>query len=281
MGWLARLLGRRPPHALVVCAVVKDEGPYLAEWLAFHRAAGVGAFLIYDHDSRDDTRAVLDRFERAFPGAITVRALVSDDPQREAYTDGLKRVGALGRWAAFIDADEFLFGVEQTLPEVLADFEDVACLCAHWMIYGSSGHEAAPEGLCIEAYTRRARAEAKTNQHYKAIVRTDRIRGYYSPHRPAVRGRTVDENHRDIDPAEAGRSRNTSHARIRINHYIVKSKTDWARKQKRGSPSRDDAPDRWRPDSYFTDYDRNEREDPCAQRLAPQVKAILAKLEPG
>jgi hypothetical protein len=37
-----------------VVAIVRDEGPYLAEWVAFHRLQGFDRFLIYDNESSDD-----------------------------------------------------------------------------------------------------------------------------------------------------------------------------------------------------------------------------------
>ena len=38
---------------IAVCAIFKDEGPYLLEWLAFHKLIGVDLFFLYDNDSSD------------------------------------------------------------------------------------------------------------------------------------------------------------------------------------------------------------------------------------
>ena len=34
--------------SLAICLMIKDERPYLAEWLAFHALVGVSHFRIYD-----------------------------------------------------------------------------------------------------------------------------------------------------------------------------------------------------------------------------------------
>ena len=44
---------------VAACARVRNEGPYLREWLEFHRLVGVTAFYVFDDASTDDTRAVL------------------------------------------------------------------------------------------------------------------------------------------------------------------------------------------------------------------------------
>ena len=43
----------------MICATVKDEAPYLAEWSEHHRFIGFTHLLLYDDGSADDTRCVL------------------------------------------------------------------------------------------------------------------------------------------------------------------------------------------------------------------------------
>ncbi len=42
---------------------MKDEAPYLLEWLAHYRAIGVTDFLIYTNDCSDGTDLLLDRLQ--------------------------------------------------------------------------------------------------------------------------------------------------------------------------------------------------------------------------
>jgi hypothetical protein len=47
------------PTGTAICAVFRDEAPYLAEWVEFHRLVGVEHFFLYDDRSRDASRDVL------------------------------------------------------------------------------------------------------------------------------------------------------------------------------------------------------------------------------
>ena len=38
---------------IAVCAIFKDEAPYLLEWLAFHKMIGIDLFVLYDNGSTD------------------------------------------------------------------------------------------------------------------------------------------------------------------------------------------------------------------------------------
>ena len=280
--WLQARLERSgarlpPPHYLTVCAVIKDEGRYLLEWLAFHRAAGVDHFLLYDNDSSDETPAIVAAFERAFPGSITLIAWPGQAQQWKVYEDAInRRLPKLSRWAAFIDGDEFLYGVSEDLKDIMRSFEAVSCLCVYWLVFGSSGHVEAPEGLCIENFRRCASRTSKANGRYKSIAKVSRLKGRAAVHLMPVWGRVVDEGWNDID-RKAGRSPKGLLTRVRINHYIVKSHAEWRVKQARGlATARDGDDDRYRPDSFFAENDRNERQDKVALRFAPEVKAMMA-----
>ena len=52
----------RTRHGLVVCALVRDEAPFLREWLAYHAVAGVDHVYVYDDGSSDGWRAAVAPF---------------------------------------------------------------------------------------------------------------------------------------------------------------------------------------------------------------------------
>jgi hypothetical protein len=79
-----------------VVAIVRDEGPYLAEWVAFHRLQGFDRFLIYDNESSDDGPELAESLGcevLSWPGEVQ---------QLPAYHDALNRLDDKA-WAAFID----------------------------------------------------------------------------------------------------------------------------------------------------------------------------------
>src|SRR5215469_13849525 len=107
-------------------AILRDEAPYIIEWIAFHKVIGVDHFFLYDNDSRDGTSEILQRLEQA---GIVTRIAWSDEhsraidpqvgPQVTAYKD-LLRFKDRTEWIAIIDGDEFIVPLQDPgLPELL------------------------------------------------------------------------------------------------------------------------------------------------------------------
>ncbi len=71
---LKKTLGARavlPPEAdvatgapkngrVLIVTTMKDEGPFILEWLAYHRSIGVTDFLVYTNDCSDGTDEMFD-----------------------------------------------------------------------------------------------------------------------------------------------------------------------------------------------------------------------------
>ena len=46
-------------YDLAIVAIMKNEAPYVKEWLDYYLAAGVNHFYIYDNESPDNMKDVL------------------------------------------------------------------------------------------------------------------------------------------------------------------------------------------------------------------------------
>ena len=46
-------------YKLGIVCIAKNEGPYIKEWIEYHRCIGFDIFYFYDNDSNDETKAVL------------------------------------------------------------------------------------------------------------------------------------------------------------------------------------------------------------------------------
>ncbi len=102
--------GVMPSPYLVVATILKNEAPFLAEWVAFHRLVGVDHLYLYDNGSTDNPEASLAPF--LDEGCVTlVRWPIPyhQKAQDKALTDCLNRVRGVARWLACIDVDEFYF----------------------------------------------------------------------------------------------------------------------------------------------------------------------------
>jgi hypothetical protein len=221
---------RREPQGLAVCAIFRDEAPYLAEWVTFHRLQGVGRFYLYDNRSSDDWRTALA--PELASGVVRVRRWPYAAGQGPAYADCLKR-RPREEWIAFIDLDEFLFSpTGRPLREVLREFQPHPGVTVNWRTFGHGGHDHRPEGLVIENYLTRASDDRWVNLHVKSIVQPHRtFRICPHPHVFDHHGVAVGEDHRP----QAGPFRDPPTADLlRINHYISKSKEEMERKVARG-----------------------------------------------
>lgn len=49
-------------YEVTVCAVFKDEAPYIREWVEFHMAQGVERFYLYDNLSYDCRHLAIDDY---------------------------------------------------------------------------------------------------------------------------------------------------------------------------------------------------------------------------
>ena len=217
------------PHYLSVCAIYWNEAPYLREWIELHRLVGVEHFYLYDNRSTDDHREVLAPYMES--GLAEMREWDLFPGQLQAYDDCLARHRGESRWIAFIDLDEFLFSpLGRPVPELLGEYEQFVGVGANWCNFGDSGHETKPDGLVTENYVMRS-DDASRNWAVKSIVdpaRTVRCGG--NPHyfEYADGALPVDENMQPFD--KPGRTEGVSFERLRLNHYVTKSKEERARK---------------------------------------------------
>ena len=94
-------------HDLAVVAILKNEAPYLKEWLDYHLAAGVDHFYLYDNDSPDNLREVVAPYVKA--GFVNYINAAGKFMQMQTYNDAANRFKFQSRYMAFIDGDEFIY----------------------------------------------------------------------------------------------------------------------------------------------------------------------------
>ncbi len=266
-------------HYLAACAIYLDEAPYLEEWIEFHRLVGVEKFFLYDHMSTDDHREVLAPY--VDEGTVVVKEWPDEPGQPSAFRDCLEEHRHEARWIAFIDLDEFLFSPALVpLPEVLAAYEEWPGVVVNWALFGPSGHQTKPDGLVLENYASRGADHGNLNHMVKSVVdprRAIRVCGGINPHCfEYAEGFAVDELFRPMDAQPRSRTQTVSFARLRINHYYMKSRAQWFAKMAVPSPQNGKVRT-----GIWPSYDRLARglsavEDGTIQGYLPALKAALA-----
>lgn len=209
-----------------ICAIFKNEAPYLKEWVQFHRLQGFERFHLYNNDSTDDWMPELWEFISA--GVVTVHDWPGVAQQYEAYKDFMGRCIREYKsyeWVAFFDIDEFMYCRSgRTVAELIRDYNQYAAIEAEWIIFGTSGHQTKPEGLTIDNYVMRSELDFEPNlRHVKSIVRPPRFVSFQDSHQINVLGSKV-------RPEE-----------LKINHYWTRSEEELRAKHEKG---RADIPER-------------------------------------
>jgi hypothetical protein len=216
----------RPDVYLAVCAMYRDEAPYLEEWIEFHRLVGVERFYFYDNESGDDSLAVLApyiedgtavRYER--PGSASSQVGL-DQVKIPAFHHCLATHGEEARWIAFIDTDEFLFSpTGASVPDMLAEHERWPGVAVNSFVFGAP--DRSQDGLVLERCTTRVEEASRL---VKCIVDPVRATRCTSAHRfEYTRASAVDENGY---PVTRALTKSASLQRLRINHYTARSEED-------------------------------------------------------
>ena len=273
--------GGRPPAYLSICAIYRDEGDYLAEWVEFHRLAGVDRFYLYNNFSKDNHREVLAPY--VDEGIVTIRdwpVLDGRLGQMPAYNDCLRWHRHDSRWIGVIDLDEFLFSPSgESLPAVLAEYEQWPGVVARWVMFGPSGHRTKQPGLVIENYQSRL-DNLGGGVNVKSVVDPTRVITSHSAHHfgyPYLSA--VDENH---FPVRGPKMESDSSERLRVNHYHWKSEEEYiakcARKHAVGRPLEVPTEEHF---EWIRAAEEQGRRDDAIQRYVPALKQALGLSERG
>lgn len=244
---------------LAICAIIKNEGPYLREWIEFHRLVGVQRFYLYLNDCSDNTFEVLRPYLEE--GLVETVEFNGDKMQIPAYDDCIERHFRDVEWLAFIDLDEFIVPqAGRSLVEYLSSLK-ASCrqVLLKWLFFGSNGQERRESGLVIERFTRRGGWQGEWWQT-KGIVRP-RFVYEIGVHQHRVAGKTT-----VADMTE-----------FRIHHYFCKSWEEYALRAPRGDVF-------WGNDrgcvkysrEFFNSRDLNDVEDLSALEFLPEVRQALA-----
>lgn len=140
-------------YRVAVCAIFKDEGEFLREWLEYHLLVGVEHFYMYNNNSTDGYLAVLKPYMDQ--GVVSLVDFPDHHAQMKAYADAIARFSGETKWLGFIDIDEFVVPLEgDDVYSVLKRFDGSAgAVLVYWKQFGSSGlKERDPEKLVTEQF---------------------------------------------------------------------------------------------------------------------------------
>lgn len=237
---------------------VKNEGAFLLEWLAHHRACGFTDVLVYSNDCSDGTDAMLDRLQDM--GQLT--HIRNDGPHEEGPQWSMLKAAdkhpAVRRadWLLFCDIDEFvnIHVGDRTLPALLAALPDATAIPLTWRMFGNAGVIEDTDQPVTETFTRAAPAVIGwpwRAQLFKTLFRNDgsyRKLGVHRPRSPdparMAAQRWFDGSGRAL-PASFHSGRifsdytRDNYGLVQLNHYALGSMQGYLVKADRGRANRE------------------------------------------
>jgi hypothetical protein len=290
---------------------MKNEAPFVLEWIAYHKIIGFDEIVICSNPSNDGMEELLEALAEA--GEIRhLRATVPAGarPQLVASRTYSAEVGYRENdWYLWLDADEFLnvHVGKRTVSDLIEAMSGKSCAMLNWRIFGSSGNKRFQGRFVDQHFSGAAVPEFPVNGQVKTLFRKSAFYhgfGLVGVHRPLVAvgsdlrpedivtGNGGSPSHssrrhrRWLNGEDFGRSAYVSPgefgwALAQINHYIVRTPELFALKRQRGRGYKADAvgeANQRHTDDFFAQHDRNEAEDRSILFWESRVTEEIARL---
>ena len=132
-------------YELAIASIFQNEGPYLKEWIEYHRMVGVEHFWLYNDGSKDDWQTQIQPY--LDKGIVEVLDWPSFgflnhiSNQINAMRDAHHKAKGVAKWLALIDADEYLLPrKEKTVAECLKKhYSQAQAVYINWHHFGTNG----------------------------------------------------------------------------------------------------------------------------------------------
>ncbi|MFW2587495.1 glycosyltransferase family 2 protein [Sagittula sp. SSi028] len=278
----------------VIVGCMKNEGPYILEWVAYHRAVGFDNFLIYTNDCSDGTSEILDRLQEL--GILQHRNndnWSGNSPQQYALDNALDEpVIKNAEWIAHIDVDEFVnirVG-NGTLDDAFAAVPDATNIAMTWRLFGHNDVTTLVDRPVIEQFDTCAPKfcpKPHTVWGFKTMFRNIGAYAKISCHRPNkltdgmedkvkwVNGSGQDMTGEAIKNGWRSSKKSIGYDVIQLNHYALRSAESYLVKRQRGRALH---VDRNIGINYWIRMDWSVHRDVTIKRNLPRLRAELDRL---
>ncbi|MBF9060654.1 glycosyltransferase family 92 protein [Rhodobacterales bacterium HKCCSP123] len=239
---------------LVLVTSLKNEGPYVIEWLAYHKSIGFDDVVIFENDSDDFTDLILKRLEAMGEIGFVKNHSYENNPQAHSYRifRGMEAYRTAD-WVFCIDGDEFFVPKQHDrVTDFLNDYHDADAIAVNWLNFGSAGQEAWVDEMVTRRFRRCAPFVHQANRFFKCFHRPGTLFRTFGIHRPWPKAPVETFVYPDgtmvEHEAQMGRAPAISeelaqrHQLCSLNHYSLKSRQEFDLKKRRGRGARPDVP---------------------------------------
>ncbi len=280
----------------IIVTTMKNEAPFILEWLAYHRAIGVSDFLIYTNDCSDGTDRMLD--------LLQARGLVRHLPNPYRTMPGLKPQHAAlqaaeteavlkaADWIICMDVDEFIdikLG-DGRLPALFRAMGPANMIALTWRMFGNADVARYEDRFILEQFPLAAEEMVRKPHQawgFKTLFRNIDIYRKLGVHRPKglkpdlwSEVRWLNGSGRPM-PREVLRNGWRSSTAsfgydwVQLNHYACRSAESFLVKRERG---RVNHVDRDQGLNYWFRMNHNSVEERSIQTRLPLLRAEWARL---
>lgn len=140
----------------VIITPMKNEGPFILEWVAHNLAIGADKIAIFTNDCSDGSDALLDRLDSMGKVNHFDNTSRRNAPQRRAYRRFMKMdLAGEDDWVIPIDADEFINikTGDHTLQALTEAVPEARTLSMTWRLFGNSGVEKYAPDFLTDQFT--------------------------------------------------------------------------------------------------------------------------------
>ena len=235
----------------VIVTPMKNEGPFILEWVAHNLAIGADEMAIFSNDCTDGSDALLDRLHEMGKLRHVDNSSKKPAPQRRAYRRFLKMdLAGPEDWVIPIDADEYINVKtgDHTLRALTDAVPQARTLSMTWRFFGNGGVQTYRDEFLTDQFHMAAH-EITRRPHQAWGLKTmfhrglwDHI-GVHRPKRPTVE--TFAETHwvngsgqpmpdRYWDGSWRSGPDSIGYDLVQLNHYALKSCESYLVKKARG-----------------------------------------------
>jgi Glycosyl transferase family 2 len=283
----------------VLISNMKDEGPFVLEWVAHHRVLGFDAIYVAHNNCTDGTNRLLRLLsDRGYIGHLHNEVGPEDIPQHAGY-EKLRATYDIDSadWLMMLDADEFLnvhVGGHRVQDLTAMAGPEVDVIALSGMVFtGAPLTEWQPGRVC-QQFTQRVGLRHKANQAIKSLTRNpSRWKGIHNHHMVGWKGADAVRVMRgdggtftlvkDVPIWKQLRNfpaQMIAHDLAHYNHYAVKTHDSFMlrRARGRGAVAAVSFADTRHTDEYFRERSVVEGTDTSIARYAAAVAAEMDKM---
>lgn len=277
---------------------MKNEGPYILEWVAYHRLIGVNDMLIFSNDCTDGSDLLLDRLDelgyiRHYGNPSVIMNVERHHLAVIRYLNTLTRVRRAD-WVVSLDADEFICvnTGDGTLGALIEACDGADVISMNQLNFGCGGESDFTDALQMDRFT--------WAQHYTGGENPKGPRrGVKSLTRAGAPVVSITNHSPRPDPARASEltwvngagqplpqemlvkeiksfeEELCAYDLVQLNHYALRSMDSFLTQVFRGNANH---ADRAADMKYWRKHNMNEQRDTRIQRWSAPVKAAIAEM---